>query len=213
LPREAYGRAKLEIEQALTTAAQETGHELVILRPPLVYGPAVKANFRALIRLAASGLPLPFAGIANRRSLIFLDNLVDAAVHAALHPAAAGHVLLARDEFDLSTEELIRQLAEGLGRPARIFAMPQAVPRGLSPPPGPRRVLRSPDAVVAGRRQRDTSSARLGAAGFARKRARGDGARLSRGEVGPGFAPSARKSSAGFACYSRRAPRNMSCLM
>jgi len=127
LPREAYGRAKLEIEQALTTAAQETGHELVILRPPLVYGPAVKANFRALIRLAASGLPLPFAGIANRRSLIFLDNLVDAAVHAALHPAAAGHVLLARDEFDLSTEELIRQLAEGLGRPARLFAMPQAV--------------------------------------------------------------------------------------
>ena len=132
LPREAYGRAKLAIERALATAAQETaaqetGHELVILRPPLVYGPAVKANFRALIRLAASGLPLPFAGIANRRSLIFLDNLVDAAVRAALHPAAPGHVLLVRDAADLSTEELIRQLAEGLGRPARLFAMPQAV--------------------------------------------------------------------------------------
>jgi nucleoside-diphosphate-sugar epimerase len=127
LPREAYGRAKLAIEHALATAAQETGRELVILRPPLVYGPAVKANFRALIRLAASGLPLPFAGIANRRSLIFLDNLVDAAVHAAVHPAAAGHVLLARDAADLSTEELIRQLAAGLGRPARLFAMPQAV--------------------------------------------------------------------------------------
>ncbi|TMA52274.1 MAG: NAD-dependent epimerase/dehydratase family protein, partial [Deltaproteobacteria bacterium] len=127
LPREAYGCAKLTIERTLVTAAQETGLELVILRPPLVYGPAVKANFRALIRLAASGLPLPFAGIANRRSLIFLDNLVDAAVRAALHPAAAGHVLLVRDEADLSTEELIRQLAAGLGRPARLFATPQAV--------------------------------------------------------------------------------------
>jgi UDP-N-acetyl-alpha-D-quinovosamine dehydrogenase len=127
LPREAYGRAKLATEQALATAAQETGRELVILRPPLVYGPAVKANFRALIRLAASGLPLPFAGIANRRSLIFLENLVDAAVCAAIHPAAAGHVLLARDAADLSTEELIRKLAEGLGRPTRLFAIPQAV--------------------------------------------------------------------------------------
>jgi nucleoside-diphosphate-sugar epimerase len=127
LPREAYGRAKLAAEQALATVVRETGGELVILRPPLVYGPAVKANFRALIRLAASGLPLPFAGIANRRSLIFLDNLVDAAVRAAIHPAAAGHVLLARDAADLSTEELIRQLAAGLGRPARLFAMPQAI--------------------------------------------------------------------------------------
>jgi nucleoside-diphosphate-sugar epimerase len=127
LPREAYGRAKLAIEQALATAAQETGRELVILRPPLVYGPGVRANFRALIRLVASGLPLPFAGIANRRSLIFLDNLVDVAAHAAVHPAAAGQVLLARDAADLSTEELIRQLAAGLGRPARLFAVPQAV--------------------------------------------------------------------------------------
>jgi nucleoside-diphosphate-sugar epimerase len=127
LPRGGYGRAKLAIERALMPAAQETGLEFVILRPPLVYGPAVKANFRALIRLAASGLPLPFAGIANRRSLIFLDNLVDAAVRAALHPDAAGHVLLVRDAADLSTEELIRELAAGLGRPARLFAMPHAV--------------------------------------------------------------------------------------
>jgi UDP-glucose 4-epimerase len=71
LPREDYGRAKLAIEQALLRAAQETGLDLVILRPPLVYGPAVKANVRALIRLAGSGLPLPFAGVDNRRSLIF----------------------------------------------------------------------------------------------------------------------------------------------
>ena len=125
LPREAYGRAKLAIEQALATAAEETGRELVILRPPLVYGPAVKANFRALIRLAASGLPLPLAGIDNRRSLIFIDNLVDLVGRACLHPGAAGGVLLARDAADLSTPELIRLLAAGLGRPARLFGVPQ----------------------------------------------------------------------------------------
>jgi UDP-N-acetyl-alpha-D-quinovosamine dehydrogenase len=126
LPREAYGRAKLAIEQALVGAAQETGLELVILRPPLVYGPAAKANFRALIRLAASGLPLPFAGIDNRRSLIFLGNLVDVTMRAAVHPAAVGEVLLVRDAAELSTEDLIRRLAAGLGRPARLFKVPEA---------------------------------------------------------------------------------------
>ncbi len=125
-PHESYGRNKLAIEQALMTAAWETGLELVILRPPLVYGPAVKANFRALIRLAASGLPLPFAGIDNRRSLIFLANLVDVTARAAVHPAAAGYALLVRDEVDLSTEELLRHLAAALDRPARLFAMPAA---------------------------------------------------------------------------------------
>jgi nucleoside-diphosphate-sugar epimerase len=126
LPREAYGRAKLGTERALVTAAQETGLELVILRPPLVYGPAVKANFRALINLVASGLPLPFAGIDNRRSLIFIDNLADVAARAAVQAAAAGRVLLVRDAADLSTEELVRRLAHELGRPARLFSAPQA---------------------------------------------------------------------------------------
>jgi UDP-N-acetyl-alpha-D-quinovosamine dehydrogenase len=126
LPREAYGRAKLATERALVTAARETGLDLVILRPPLVYGPAVKANFRALIDLVASGLPLPFAGIDNRRSLIFLGNLVDVTAHAAFHPAAAGRVLLVRDAADLSTEELVRGLASELGRPARLFRVPEA---------------------------------------------------------------------------------------
>ena len=126
LPSEAYGRNKLAIERALVAAAQETGLELVILRPPLVYGPAVGANFEALIRLAASGLPLPFAGIDNRRSLIFLANLVDVTARAAVHPDAAGRSLLARDATDLSTEELIRRLAAAIGRPARLFALPEA---------------------------------------------------------------------------------------
>jgi nucleoside-diphosphate-sugar epimerase len=126
LPCEAYGRAKLATERALVQAARETGLELVILRPPLVYGPAVRANFRALIDLVASGLPLPFAGIDNRRSLIFLGNLVDVAARAAVHPAAAGRVLLVRDPADLSTEELVRRLASELGRPARLFRVPEA---------------------------------------------------------------------------------------
>jgi len=124
LPRDAYGCTKLGRENSLSAAARETGLELVILRPPLVYGPNVKANFRALIRLAASGLPLPFARIENRRSLIFLDNLVDAAAHAAFDAAAAGRMLLLRDTVDLSTRELVCALAESLGRRGRFFALP-----------------------------------------------------------------------------------------
>ena len=135
LPRDAYGRAKLANERLLSAAAQETGLELVILRPPLVYGPNVKANFRALIRLAASGLPLPFAGIDNRRSLIFLDNLVDVGARAAIDPAADGRVLLLRDTVDLSTRELVCRLAAGLGRPARLFAVPEAAFAMLRPIP------------------------------------------------------------------------------
>jgi nucleoside-diphosphate-sugar epimerase len=126
-PEDAYGRAKLASERALAKIAAESGLELVILRPPLVYGPGVGGNFRALMRLAASGLPLPFAGLDNRRSLIFLDNLVDLVAAASLHPAAAGRVLLAADGADLSTPALIRILARGQGRVARLFALPDAV--------------------------------------------------------------------------------------
>ncbi len=124
-PEDAYGRAKLATERALTQVATATGFELVILRPPLVYGPGVGANFRALVRLAGSGLPLPFAAVDNRRSLIALDNLVDLVTAAALHPAAAGQVLLAADGTDLSTPDLIRILAQAQGREARLFALPE----------------------------------------------------------------------------------------
>jgi UDP-N-acetyl-alpha-D-quinovosamine dehydrogenase len=123
-PEDAYGRAKLASERALATIAEETGLDLVILRPPLVYGPGVAGNFRALVRLAGSGLPLPFAALDNRRSLISRENLVDLVAAAALHPAAAGRVLLARDGVDLSTPALIRILARGQGRTARLFALP-----------------------------------------------------------------------------------------
>jgi nucleoside-diphosphate-sugar epimerase len=125
-PRDPYGHGKLLIEHALSRAAADRGLELVILRPPLVYGPDVKANFRALIRVADSGLPLPFSGIDNRRSLIFIDNLVSLVAQACVEPAAAGCLLLARDA-DLSTPDLLRALAAGLGRPVRLFAVPEGL--------------------------------------------------------------------------------------
>ncbi len=135
-PGDAYGRTKRATERALAQIGGETGLELVILRPPLVYGPGVGGNFRALMRLSASGLPLPFAALDNRRSLIFLDNLVDLTAAAALHPAAAGRVLLAADGADLSTPELIRILARGQGRVARLFALPDSVFAALRRLPG-----------------------------------------------------------------------------
>ena len=98
--------------------------EWVVLRPPLVYGPGVKANFAALIRLASVGLPLPFASIDNRRSLVSVGNLVDALTCAATHPAAAGRTYLVSDQDDVSTPELIRRIALAQGRVARLFACP-----------------------------------------------------------------------------------------
>ena len=130
-PRDPYGRGKLSIERTLLGAARESGIEVIILRPPLVYGPGVKGNFRALLRLAATGLPLPFADIENRRSLIFIDNLVDLVERVCVHPDAAGRILLARDAADLSTPELIRVLAAERGRPARLFRVPRPVMIGL----------------------------------------------------------------------------------
>ena len=135
-PETAYGRSKLAAEQALVEAAGETGLELVIIRPPLVHGPGVRANFRALLRLVASGAPLPFAAIDNRRSFIHVDNLVDLIATAALHPAAVGQLLLASDGVDLSTPGLIRQLARGLGRPAPLFGVPEALFALLRHTPG-----------------------------------------------------------------------------
>lgn len=139
-PEDAYGRAKLASEQAARAAAARTGIELVVIRPPLVYGPGVKANFAALIRLAASGLPLPFAALDNRRSLIFRDNLTDLLAIAAIRPEAARMVLLARDDADFSTPELIRALAAGLGRKTRLFPVPPAFLEAFRPLPilGPR---------------------------------------------------------------------------
>lgn len=120
-PQDPYGQGKLATERAL---AAVPGIELAVIRPPLVYGPGVGANFRALMRLVASRMPLPFAAIDNRRSLVFIENLTDLIALAAEHPDAPGQVLLARDGTDVSTPELVRLLAAALGVRARLFPLP-----------------------------------------------------------------------------------------
>jgi nucleoside-diphosphate-sugar epimerase len=119
-----YGASKLEAEIGLRELAARTGLEVVIVRPPLVYGPGVKANFRALSQAVAMGIPLPLGSAHNRRSLIALDNLVDFLVAVLTHPAAAGETFLVSDGNDLSTAELIRGLAHALRRSPRLVSVP-----------------------------------------------------------------------------------------
>jgi len=123
-PEDPYGISKWEAEQALHRIAEKSGMEVVILRPPLVYGPGVKANFLALINIVRRGIPLPFAGVRNRRSLLYLGNLVDAIVFVCNRPEAAGQTYLVSDGVDVSTPELIRRIAGAFGRPARLFSFP-----------------------------------------------------------------------------------------
>jgi nucleoside-diphosphate-sugar epimerase len=127
-PEDSYGRFKLEAERALTDTAARTGMELVMIRPPLVYGPGVKANFLRLLRWVDSGLPLPFASVRNRRSLVYVGNLVDAIARCAEHPAARGPFLVS-DEETVSTPELVSRIARALDRPARLFSAPPALLR------------------------------------------------------------------------------------
>ena len=127
-PQDSYGRSKLEAERALTETAARNGIELVIIRPPLVYGPEVKANFLRLLGWVDSGLPLPFASMRNRRSLIYVGNLVDAIARFAEHPAACGPFLVSDDE-SVSTPELVSRIARALGRPARLLPVPPALLR------------------------------------------------------------------------------------
>lgn len=124
-PRTPYGISKLEGEEALWTAARRM--EPVVLRPPLVYGPGVKANFRALLRLVDSGLPLPLGSVENRRSMISRDNLVSAVAAAMTAPGVPGKAFYVTEGPPLSTPTLIRHLARALGRPARLVSFSPAV--------------------------------------------------------------------------------------
>ncbi len=128
-PADAYARSKWEAETGLAQIAERTGLEVVVVRPPLVYGPGVGGNFLALLKICRARVPLPLAGAANRRSLIFVGNLADAIVHCLDHPAAAGETYLLRDGEDISTAELVRHTARALGRPARLFHLPVGVLR------------------------------------------------------------------------------------
>lgn len=126
-PVDSYGISKHEAEEQLRRLAAETGMEVVIIRPPLVYGPGVKANFLSMMRWLYKGIPLPLGAINNRRSLVALDNLVDLIVTCIDHPAAANQTFLAGDGEDLSTTELLRRMGAALGRPARLIPVPPAL--------------------------------------------------------------------------------------
>ena len=126
-PTDPYGISKLEAEQGLHGMCAASGTELVIIRPPLVYGPGVKANFRNLMSLVARGLPLPFGAIDNRRSLVAVDNLADLISRCVTHPLAAGRTFFASDGEDLSTPEIVRRLARAMGLPARLVPVPQGL--------------------------------------------------------------------------------------
>lgn len=123
-PSDPYGISKLEAELGLLALAKETGMEVVIIRPVLVYGPGVKANFLSMMKWLNKGIPLPFGLIHNRRSLVALDNLVDLIVTCIDHPAAANQVFLVSDGEDLSTTELLRRMGKALGKPVRLLPVP-----------------------------------------------------------------------------------------
>lgn len=123
-PKNPYALSKQEAETELHSLAEETGLEVVIIRPPLVYGPGVKANFLRILKAIHTGMPLPLGLVHNRRSLVAMDNLVDLIITCARHPDAAGQTFFVSDGEDLSTPELVRKLAGSLGRPARLLPLP-----------------------------------------------------------------------------------------
>lgn len=127
-----YGISKWEAEEGLLALAEATGMAVAIIRPPLVYGPGVKANFLSMMRWLHKGIPLPFGAINNRRSLVALGNLVDLIQVCIEHPAAANQRFMVSDGEDVSTSDLLRRLGHSLGVPARLLPMPQRWIEGLS---------------------------------------------------------------------------------
>lgn len=123
-PLDFYGQSKLDAELALQTLSKKTGIELVIIRSPLVYGPRVGANFYKLMQLTKSGLPLPFRGVKNRRSMVALDNLVDLLITCIMHPAAAHQIFLVSDDDDLSLPRLVKLIAKAMDKSVWLLPIP-----------------------------------------------------------------------------------------
>ncbi|MGH8499485.1 MAG: NAD-dependent epimerase/dehydratase family protein, partial [Methylococcales bacterium] len=123
-PQDNYALSKWEAEQALKRVAAETGLDVVILRAPMVYGPGVKGNFLRLLQAVQRGIPLPLASIRNRRSIVFLGNLVEAIITCMTHPQAKGKTYLVCDDEHISTAELISRIARALGKSARLWPFP-----------------------------------------------------------------------------------------
>ena len=128
-PEEPYAISKYEAELGLQEIAAKSELQVVIVRPPLVYGPEVKGNFLRLLKLSASGIPLPLGSVPGVRSLISVWNLCDLLIRCLEHPAAAGRIFLAADGEDIALPHLIRTLARGMDRPSRLFPAPLAVLR------------------------------------------------------------------------------------
>ena len=126
-PQDPYGISKYEAERGLLQLASETGMEVVIIRPPLVYGPGVKANFASMMSWLDRGIPLPLGAVHNQRSFVALDNLVDLMVACLDHPAAANQTFLVSDGEDLSATELLQRMGRALGKPARLIPVPVGV--------------------------------------------------------------------------------------
>jgi len=126
-PEDCYGISKHEAEQGLRELATETGMEVVIIRPPLVYGPGVKGNFASMIKLVGKGLPLPLGAVHNQRSLVALDNLVDLIITCIDHPGAANQTFLVSDGEDISTTQLLQGVAQAMGKPSRLIPVPASL--------------------------------------------------------------------------------------
>ena len=139
-PDTAYGMSKLAAEQGLEKLAMETGMEVVVLRPPLVLGPRAKANFLSLMRWVSSGVPLPFAGIENRKNFIGLSNLVEALICCLDHEAAGNQTFLLCDTETISTPELIRKISLAMDRSPRLFTVPPAAARIILARAGKKRI-------------------------------------------------------------------------
>jgi UDP-glucose 4-epimerase len=125
IPTDPYGLSKYEAEVGLSEIALMTGMELVVIRPPLVYGPGVKANFSSLMSLVLKGIPLPFGCItSNIRSLVSVKNLVDLILTCIDHPKAANQVFLVSDDHDVSTASMVKHMSQSLGKPCRLLSVP-----------------------------------------------------------------------------------------
>jgi nucleoside-diphosphate-sugar epimerase len=127
IPNEPYGISKYEAEQGLKQIAQETGLEVVIIRPPLICGKGVKGNFASMVRWIQKGVPLPLGAVHNQRSLVALDNLVSFMQVCCVHPKAANETFLIADGEDVSTTELLHRVAKAYGVPARLLPVPVSV--------------------------------------------------------------------------------------
>lgn len=155
-PLDPYSISKWESEVGLRQLAKESGMEVVIIRPPLVYGPGVKANFQRMISWVDSGVPLPLGSIHNKRSLVALENLVSLIVTCIENPAAVNQIFLVGDDEDLSTTELLQRIASALGKPARLFPFPTCLINFAASLLGKRRVTQR----LFGSLQVDISKAR-----------------------------------------------------